>query len=58
LISNDLAEVPSIFTYDLGNGQNFLTIVATNGESIASTMIDARADFTTCASREFPGPRQ
>lgn len=28
------------FTYDLGNGQNFLTIVASSGETIVSTTID------------------
>jgi hypothetical protein len=43
--SNGLAEVPSIFTYGLGNGQNFLTIVASNGESIVSTTIDAQGGF-------------
>src|SRR5262249_9738334 len=29
------------FTYNLGNGNNFLTIVASGGESIISTHIDA-----------------
>lgn len=45
LDSNGLPEAPSIFTYALGNGQNFLTIVATNGESIVNTTIDAPGGF-------------
>ncbi len=45
LDSNGLPEAPSTFTYALGNGQNFLTIVATNGESIVNTTIDAPGGF-------------
>jgi PEP-CTERM motif len=45
LDSNGLPEAPSIFTYALGNGQNFLTIVASNGESIMRTTIDAPGGF-------------
>ena len=41
LDSNGLPEAPSIFTYALRKGQNFLTIVASNGESIVRTTIDA-----------------
>lgn len=33
------------FTYSLGNGNNFLTIVATNGEKISSTSINAPGGF-------------
>jgi hypothetical protein len=43
--SNGVPEAQSIFTYALGNGQNFLTIVASNGESIVSTTIDAPGGF-------------
>ena len=45
LDANGLPEFPWIFQYALGNGQNFLTIVATNGESIVSTTIDAPGGF-------------
>jgi len=34
------------FSFTLGNGENFLTIVATNGESIASTAISYPTGFT------------
>ena len=43
--SNGVPEAQSTFTYALGNGQNFLTIVASNGESIVSTTIDAPGGF-------------
>jgi len=43
--SNGLPEVPSVFTYTVGNGRNSLTIVATDGESIMSTTIDAPGGF-------------
>jgi len=35
----------STFSYTLGNGQNFVTIVASSGESIASVTIDASGGF-------------
>lgn len=38
-------EAPSIFTYSLANGQNFLTIVATGGERITSTSINNPGGF-------------
>jgi len=34
------------FSFSLGNGENFLTIVATNGQSIASTAISYPTGFT------------
>ena len=37
---------PHVFTFDLGNGSNFLTIFAQNGESIASTSISYPTGFT------------
>ena len=40
------------FTYALGNGQNFLTIVATNGEVIESVTVDAPDGF-----KDFKQPR-
>ena len=33
------------FTYDLGNGQNFLTITTSGGEIISSTTINSNAGF-------------
>ena len=45
LDSHGLPEAASTFTYALGNGQNFLTIVASNGERIVSTAIDAPGGF-------------
>jgi hypothetical protein len=36
----------SSFSFKLGNGSNFLTIVATNGQSIASTAISYPTGFT------------
>jgi len=34
-----------VFTYTLGNGENFLTIVATNGETIGSVTANAPGGF-------------
>jgi hypothetical protein len=43
------------FTYALSNGQNFLTIVATNGEKILSTTIDAPGGFTDLRQPRISG---
>jgi len=46
LDSHGVAEMPSVFTYTIGNGNNFLTITTTNGEKIVSTQIqDAGGSF-------------
>lgn len=37
----------TVFDYSLGNGNNFLTIVASNGETIASVTIDASSGFSS-----------
>jgi hypothetical protein len=41
-----------VFTYTLGNGQNFLTILAENGQQITSISVDAPGGFT-----DFKQPR-
>jgi hypothetical protein len=46
----------SVFTYDLGNGQNFLTIVASADETIASVSV-TMADPTTQGFLQFKQPR-
>jgi hypothetical protein len=38
-------ETPATFAYDIANGNNFLTIVASGGERITSTSIDAPGGF-------------
>jgi len=43
------------FSYALGNGQNFLTIFATGGESIASATIDAPGGFTDLRQPRISG---
>ena len=44
-VLDNLGNTPS-FSFDLKNGSNFLTIVATNGESIAATSISYPTGFT------------
>jgi hypothetical protein len=55
LDANGLSEFPWIFQYALGNGQNFLTIVATSGESIVSTTIDAPGGFNDLRQPRISG---
>jgi hypothetical protein len=43
------------FTYGLGNGNNFLTIVATGGETILSTNISAPKGFTDLKQPRISG---
>ena len=45
----------SMFQYDLGNGQNFLTIVATGGETILSTTIDYPLGFADLRQPRISG---
>ncbi|MBI1915358.1 MAG: PEP-CTERM sorting domain-containing protein, partial [Planctomycetes bacterium] len=40
-----LNDATATFDYDLGNGNNFLTIVASNGEYILSVTVDAAGGF-------------
>ncbi|HZT83046.1 MAG TPA: PEP-CTERM sorting domain-containing protein [Gemmataceae bacterium] len=58
LDSNGNPEADSTFTYSLGNGQNFLTIVATNGEVITSTTIDAASGFDDLKQPRISGASQ
>jgi hypothetical protein len=54
--SSGTPEAPAVFTgLTVDNGNNFLTIVATGGESIVSTTISVAGVLTTFASREFRG---
>ena len=48
-------QTTNTFTYTLGNGQNFLTIVATGGETIASTTIDAPDGFADLRQPRISG---
>jgi len=43
------------FSYTLGNGQNFLTIFATGGETIESATIDAPGGFTDLRQPRISG---
>jgi hypothetical protein len=44
------------FTYTLGNGENFLTIVASAGEAIQSVTIDYPTGFTDLRQIRISGP--
>jgi hypothetical protein len=44
------------FLYTLGNGNNFLTIVGMDGETIASITINAPSGFTSLSSLRISGP--
>ena len=55
--SNGTPEVPFIFTgLNVGNGSNFLTIVASGGESIVSTSIDVPGGFADLRQPRISGP--
>jgi hypothetical protein len=49
-------EAPAIFTGTIGNGNNFLTIVATGGEQIVSTVISAPGGFNDLRQPRISGP--
>jgi hypothetical protein len=48
-----VGEPDATFDYELGNGNNFLTIVAINGEKILSVTIDAESGFAYNDARQF-----
>jgi hypothetical protein len=48
-------QVTVTFTYQLGNGNNFLTIVAEGGETIESTTIDAPNEFADLRQPRISG---
>jgi len=55
--SNGTAEAPAVFTgLTVGNGNNFLTIVATGGESIVSTTISVAGGFNDLRQPRISGP--
>jgi hypothetical protein len=48
-------EAATTFSYDLGNGNNFLTIVASGGERITSTSIDNPGGFNDLRQPRISG---
>jgi hypothetical protein len=48
-------QTTNTFLYTLGNGQNFVTIVASGGETIASTTIDAPGGFADLRQPRISG---
>src|SRR5215813_9311766 len=55
--SNGTPEAPFIFTgLNVGNGNNFLTIVASGGESVVSTSIDVPGGFADLRQPRISGP--
>jgi len=57
ITSGGVAEAPVTFTgLTLGNGNNFLTIVATGGESIVKTTISAPGGFDDLRQPRISGP--
>ena len=56
LSSTGTPEAPQTFTYALGNGNNFITIVAINGEKIVSTSISAPGGFNDLRQPRISGP--
>jgi hypothetical protein len=55
--SNGTLEAPAVFTgLNLGNGNNFLTIVDTNGESIVSVAISVPGGFNDLRQPRISGP--
>jgi len=45
----------NVFNLNLGNGQNFFTVIANNGESIASITIDATGGFSDLRQPRISG---
>ena len=56
LSNTGMPEPEATFIYDLGNGNNFLTIVATGGERIVSTSISAPGGFNDLRQPRISGP--
>jgi hypothetical protein len=56
LSSSGIAEAPVTFTYVLGTGNNFLTILAIGGESIISTSLSAPGGFSDLRQPRISGP--
>lgn len=54
--STGAVETPVTFNSTLGNGNNFLTIVATNGEAITSVDISAPGGFNDLRQPRISGP--
>ncbi len=55
-VKNGVVEPVATFTLPLGNGNNFLTIVAANGESILNVNIDAPGGFHDLRQPRISGP--
>jgi hypothetical protein len=53
---NGVPEAPSSLQFTLGNGNNFLTITTTAGESIGSVSISAPQGFSSLSSPHISGP--
>ena len=51
-----LPESTSVFSYHLGNGNNFVTITTTGGESIATMSVSAPQGFSSLGSLRISGP--
>jgi len=54
---NGIPEAPSTFAYVLSNGQNFVTIVATSGETIQSVRVSYPLGFTDLRQIRISGVR-
>jgi hypothetical protein len=54
--SGGILEPPAIFTYALGNGQNFLTITTSGDEFIVSTSISVPTGFNDLRQPRISGP--
>lgn len=54
--SSGVVEAPSTFTLPITNGNNFLTIVASNGEAITNTTISAAGGFNDLRQPRISGP--
>jgi len=55
LIETDGSTLSSSFTYALGNGQNFVTLVALNGELIKSVNLNAPGGFSDLRQPRISG---
>lgn len=53
---NGLPEFTTLFSFVLGNGNNFLTITTADGESIGSIAITAPQGFSSLSSLRISGP--
>jgi hypothetical protein len=53
-VTDNLGNV-STFTYTLGNGNNFLTILASNGQKISQITLDASDQFTSFEQPRISG---